>query len=115
MKLTIKAGGVPAGSYVARFLGVEQRDYPQYGPGLLWQFEIVAGPHAGGKVNAMSSPDPTAANKCGRILAGIMNKLPGVGESVDLSTYVGKSFLVIVEQSDRGSRITAVTAPPTAA
>lgn len=36
MKLTVSSGGVPAGSYLSKFVGVE-RITNDFGPGLVWQ------------------------------------------------------------------------------
>jgi hypothetical protein len=112
MKLTVKAGGVPTGSYVAKFAGVEQRDHAQYGPGLLWQFEIVSGPNAGAKATGMTGTVPTTQNKCGKFLAGVTGKPLAVGESIDLTPFVGTRYLIVVEQAEKGSRIVSITAPP---
>src|SRR4051794_41104352 len=99
MKLTIKSGGVPAGSYAARFIGVEQRE-SVHGPGLLWAWEVLKGPHAGAKVTGFTGDSPTPNNKCGRFLAGLLGgKLPPTGEVVDPSTLADKQCLVTVEQS----------------
>ena len=111
MKLTVKAGGIPAGSYIAKLLGVEQKQ-TAYGDGLLWQFEVVSGPNAGAKVSVMTGLEPTAQNKCGRILSGITGKPLSVGQDIDLATYFGKSYLIVVEKNDKGSRITAVSTAP---
>ena len=37
MKLTVKSGGVPPGTYVAKFNGVERKE-SKFGPGLIWTF-----------------------------------------------------------------------------
>ena len=42
-----QGGGPPAGNYRAKFLGVEQHDHEQYGPGLRWKWEVAEGPQAG--------------------------------------------------------------------
>jgi hypothetical protein len=113
MKLVVKAGGVPPGSYVARFLGAEPRE-SQFGPGLLWQFEVASGQQAGAKATGMTGSEPTAQNKCGRFLAAITGKPLSVGESVDLTAFVGRPYLIVVEKNDKGSRVATVTAAPTA-
>jgi hypothetical protein len=114
MKLTVKSGGVPPGSYVAMLKGVEAKE-SKFGPGLFWTFEVSNGPHAGVKATAFSQPEPTANNKCGKFLAGIMGKMPGVGETVDLSPYIGKPYLIVVEKTEGGGgKVSTVTAAPTA-
>ena len=75
MKLTVKAGGVPPGSYIAKFLGVEPKE-SQFGPGLTWTFEVVNGPQASCKATAMTQTTPTPGNGCGRLLAGVLGKMP---------------------------------------
>jgi hypothetical protein len=113
MKLTVKAGGVPPNSYIAKFKGVEQKPGFEGKPGLLWTCEVASGPFTGSKATGFTPLEPTAANKCGRFLAGIVGKMPGLGESVDLSAYVGKPYLIVVEATDKGgSKIVSITAPP---
>jgi hypothetical protein len=113
VKLTVKSGGVPPGSYIAKFVGVEQKD-SSYGPGLIWTFEIVSGPNAKGKATGMTGTEPTPANKCGKFLAGVTGKMPGVGESVDISLFIGKRYCIVVEATEKGGgKIVSVTAPPT--
>jgi hypothetical protein len=114
MKLTVTAGGVPPGSYVADFKALEQKD-SQFGPGLLWTLEVASGPHAGAKATGMTGTKPSPANKCGKFLAGIMGRMPAVGETVDVTPFIGKRYLIVVEATEKGgSKITSITAPPTA-
>lgn len=113
MKLTVKAGGVPPGAHTAKFLGVEQKE-SKFGPGIVWKFEVVSGPYAKAKTSGMTGIEPTAQNKCGKFLAGIMGKPLSVDQEIDLQSYVGKMYLVVVEPTDKGgSRITSISLPPT--
>jgi hypothetical protein len=45
--LRVSSGGVPPGSYLAKFLGVEDTHNDEYGPGFRWIFEIITGPKRG--------------------------------------------------------------------
>jgi hypothetical protein len=121
MKLTVKAGGVPGGSkgsplqYVAKLVGAEQKSGFNGKPGLLWQFEVVSGPFAKSKAAGMTDLEPTAANKTGRFLAGITGKPLVVEQEIDLQAFVGKTYLIGVEMTDKGgSKVVSVSAPPTA-
>jgi hypothetical protein len=114
MKLTVTAGGVPPGSYIAGFLSMEPKE-SQHGPGLLWTCEVASGAYAGAKPTGMTGPKPTPTNKCGRFVAGITGKALTLSETVDLTPYVGKLYLIVVEATDKGgSKIVSITAPPTA-
>ncbi|MGO9109106.1 MAG: hypothetical protein ACLP9L_07735 [Thermoguttaceae bacterium] len=115
MLLKVSAGGVPAGSYLAPFMGVETTTN-EYGDGLRWWFEIPSGPHAGSKVGRITSPKPTPKNACGKMLAGITGRSLTAGLEIDLAAYVGKPFLIIVAESksgNGGTYVDAVTQPPT--
>lgn len=114
MKLTVSSGGVPAGSYLSKFVGVE-RITNDFGPGLVWQWEVVSGPHAGQKVTRITTVSPTPKNVCGKMLAGVIGKPLSAGEEIDLSACVGKNYLTVVAETDRGgSRVESVTSAPVA-
>jgi hypothetical protein len=52
-------------------------------------------------------------NAAGKMLAGLMGKPLTAGEEVDLSQFVGKTYLVIVADTDGGgTRVETVSAPP---
>jgi len=90
MKLILSNGGVPAGSYVAKFLGIEATEPNQYGPGIRWQFEVVAGPHVGTKISRTTGVKPTPKNQCGKMLIAVSGKSI-MGEEIDLARYVGRN------------------------
>ena len=101
MKLTLSSGSVPPNSYHAKFVGVEAVEANQYGPGLRWIFEITAGPHSGSRVSRMTGAVPTLKNGCGKLLMALSGKNT-VGETVDLTAFVGKPYLIIVVQRPEG-------------
>jgi len=112
MKLTVSSGGVPAGSYLSKFVGVDDITN-DYGPGLVWEFEVVTGPQAGHKATRITTVTPTQKNACGKILSGVVGKPLTAGEELDVSASVGKTFLVVVGETDRGStRVESVTPAP---
>lgn len=113
MKLTVKAGGIPAGSHFAKFEGVEQSQ-SKHGEGLKWKFTVTSGQYAGVGVSGFTSDAPTTGNKCGRFVKGLTGKALTVGEAIDLNACVGKSYLIIVELTDKGgSKVVDVKLPPT--
>lgn len=119
LMLTVSSGGVPAGAYSATLASVEPTPAdPQrgYGPGLRWTFAVAAGPLAGQTTQRVTSPTPTPRNACGRILAGVVGRELRPGESVDLSPYIGRTYLVIVETGEGGgTRVASVAAAPATA
>jgi hypothetical protein len=116
MKLKVSAGGVPAGAYSAKFLGFEavpNDPTKGYGAGIRWQFEVVAGQHTGSKAGRITNATPTAKNACGKMLSGLTGKALKPGEEVDLGQFVGKVYLIVVQDSDGGgSRVETVSVPP---
>jgi len=114
MKLTLSSGSVPPASYHAKFIGVESAEANQYGPGLRWVFEIVSGPHAGTRVSRTTGSVPTLKNACGKLLMSVSGKNT-VGETVDLSAFAGKVYLIIVVQRpEGGTSLDSVCPPPSA-
>lgn len=114
MKLTLSSGSTPPGSYLAKFVGIEQSEANEYGTGFRWQFEIASGPLAGTKIGRTTGDKPTLKNACGKMLTGISGR-NAVGETIDLAQYVGKVYLIIVAQRpEGGTSLDSVSLPPTA-
>jgi hypothetical protein len=116
MKLKVSAGGVPAGAYSAKFLGVEvvpEDPTKGYGAGIRWQFEVVGGQHTGSKAGRITTATPTAKNACGKMLSGMTGQALKSGEEVDLGQFVGKAFFVVVQDTNGGgTRVETVSIPP---
>lgn len=112
MKLVLTSGGVPAGSYLAKFLGVEPTEAGQYGPGIKWSFEVITGRYAASKVCRTTGVFPTQKNSCGKMLMGISGKA-NEGEEIDLADYVGKTYLIVlVQRPEGGTSLESVSVPP---
>jgi hypothetical protein len=106
-------GGVPEGSYLARFANVEPTTNA-LGDGLKWSWQITSGAQSGQTVGCISSSSPTAKNKCGKILSGMMGKSLNAGEECDTSSLIGQTFLIVVGKGDNGgSFVDSVTKAPT--
>ena len=114
MKLTLSSGSTPAGSYLAKFIGIEPSEANEFGTGIRWQFEIASGPLAGTKIGRTTGDKPTLKNACGKMLTGISGRST-VGETVDLTQHVGNVYLIIVgPRPEGGTSLESVTLPPTA-
>lgn len=112
MKLQVKSGGVPAGSYIGRFVGVEPTE-TKIGKALRWTWEVLSGPHAGAKASRITPPEPTTRNACGRILSAVTGKGLVAGEEHDPHAFVGRTYLLVVAECDGGGcRVETVTLPP---
>ena len=112
--LTVTSGeGVPAGSYLATFAGIEPVNN-EFGDGLRWQFTVVAGPQKGCKASRTTQPKPSPKNGCGKVLTGLLGRQLNPGESLDVEQFVGQTYLIVVAQTESGStRVESVTQPPT--
>lgn len=115
MKLTMGENkfDVPQGTYQAKFLGCQTREPLQgtdYGPGLEWRFEIVSGPSAGKLCSRTTGQEPSAKNACGRMLVGITGGTVVKGQEVDISTYIGRLYLVTLAPNQAGTGVRVETA-----
>lgn len=112
MKLKVSSGGVPIGSYTAQFKSFESVEN-DFGAGLKWSFEITAGPCAGMSASRTTSVCPTSKNACGKLLSGITGFPLTVGTEIDVSSYIGRTYLIVVAETQNGStRVEAVTPLP---
>jgi hypothetical protein len=112
VKLTVTAGGVPVGSYLGKFMGVEPVSN-DYGTGLCWKWEIAGGTHTGQKISRITAATPSPKNAGGKILAGLIGKALTPGEQVDLADLVGRVYLLVVTEGERGgTRVESVTTAP---
>jgi hypothetical protein len=111
---TVTTMEVPAGRYVARFTGTEDREPFKEskfgggdgGPRLGWLFEVAEGQYRGKKISQESglraSPKSTAA----RIVAGLTGGQVAIGQAVDTDQFVGRLYVVKVAvnpNSDKGN------------
>ena len=111
MKLTVSNAGVPVGSYLAKFVGVEPTSN-EIGEGIRWIFEVTNGPQRGQRCSRITNAVPTLKNACGKILAGLGAVLVA-GAQVDIDGFVGATFLIVVAQTDSGAtRVESVSPPP---
>lgn len=110
--LKVSAGGVPAGSYLAKFLGYESTT-TEFGDCLRWQFEVVNGQHTGSRTSRITGLSPTTKNACGRVLSGITGKPLTAGEDIDLESFIGRTYWIVVVNTDSGgTKVESVSPPP---
>lgn len=106
-------GGVPAGSYMARFVGVEDFRHDRIdGPRWKWTWEVVgSGPHAGKKADALTECDISPSKASGRIVAGLLGGgpiVPGQNVKGGIDAAVGKTFVISVGPGPKGGQSLAV-------
>jgi hypothetical protein len=104
---------VPAGWYVARFLGTESREpikESRFGnegaPRMGWLWEVVEGPHRGKKISQESGVRASLKSTAMRMLTGLSGGKVAVGQQVDTDTFTGKLYRVKVAvnpDSDKGN------------
>lgn len=112
LDFTVSAGGVPPGSYVAKFVDAESITN-DIGDGVSWTWEILKGQFAGYIVGRITQRNPTLKNACGKVIVGLLGKPLTPGENLNLADCVGKTYLVVVAQTERGScRVESVTSAP---
>lgn len=110
----VVASGVPAGNYRATFDGVEIQPANAekgYAEGIRFKWKLLEGPHAGAIASRVTGSSPTATNACGKLIAALLGRPLALGEAIDLQSYVGKTYLIIVEQSQGGGTRVASAIP----
>jgi hypothetical protein len=111
MTFSIKAGGgPPAGFYKATFKTVEATEHEEFGAGLKFVFEVADGDHKGEQATRITSAEPTPKNAGGRMISGITGETLTPGKNVDVAPFVGKEYLLQVEdtKNGNGTRISTV-------
>jgi hypothetical protein len=118
--------GVPPGSYLAKFVGTEDKppfDGPsRYGkartnePRLAWHFEVVEPVEHKGKRFTQGSGSIPSGPKATftKMLKGLLGRLPVKGEDIDTDSYIGRLYRVEVEvnpESDSGNFHIAYMSP----
>lgn len=93
----------PAGIYSGEFMGVEETNHEQYGPGAVFKWKITAGEHAGKIASRTCKPEATMANVTGKMIAGLLGGQFKPGE-VSLEACVGRKYTVVVGPTKDGQR-----------
>ncbi|NLX95982.1 MAG: hypothetical protein GXY83_07385 [Rhodopirellula sp.] len=96
-------GGPPAGFYRAKFVDVEPTTHDEFGDGLKFVWEVVAGDHKGEQATRITSAKPTPKNAAGRMLSGLTGKTLAPKAKIDLAPCVGRIYLVQVSETSSGS------------
>jgi hypothetical protein len=104
---------VPIGIYTAEFVGLEQTDHAEYGPGLTWKFRIVVGPMAGQEVTRITSRKVSNANAAGKMFKHMTGLSTLTKDNVpDDSQFVGKLFSIVIEPTKTGDSTRVASATP---
>ena len=101
---TIKAKkpSVPAGSYLARFAGIEDIE-TKYGEGIRWIFEVVKGQFRGKEISRVTGTEPWTTNAAGKILQSVTNSALEDGKEFEIDDYVDHEYHVMMEETEGGS------------
>jgi hypothetical protein len=94
---------VPVGQYRARFVGVEDTNHDEYGPGVAWKFEITSGVHKGRQTSRVTSPEPTRKNSCGGMIRSLAGGRVDEGAEIDVGPFVGREYLITVAENSTGN------------
>ena len=111
--LTVVAGSVPPGSYMATFVGYKAVTN-KLGPALEWSWQIVSSSHAKAIARRLTDTKVSPGNATGKIISGLLGRALSIGETPDLGTCIGKVYLIVVATtSNGGSRVETASVPPT--
>ena len=107
-----QGGGPPAGFYKGTFRNVEITEHEEFGPGLKFIFEVSEGEHKGEQATRITGDSPTPKNSAGRMISGISGEMLTPGKVVDLAPFVGREFLIQVEDTKGGNGTRIATVMP---
>lgn len=118
MQFTMGTGGVPAGTYAARFAGIEPylENQEKYGPGVSLKFVVIGGDHDGAEASRICSQKLSPKSALAKLAVAIKGAPIAPGESFSFDQYVGVLGTIVVEETDSGStRVSAFFRSPVAA
>ncbi len=102
MKFTVADNTVPAGGFTANFVGVEEVEHEQYGPGMKFEFRIVGGEHHGKSVWRTTAVNATKKNNLGKMLVGLAGHSLDNGAEINVDDYVDQTYAVSVGETESG-------------
>jgi len=104
MQFTMSSGGIPAGSYRARFVEAAPHDdnAEKYGPGVLLKWQVLDGEQGGNETSRICSAKMTPKTALGRFAVAFRGGAIAPGESFSFADYAGVSGIVIVEATENG-------------
>jgi hypothetical protein len=116
---------VPAGRYVARFVGTEDRkpfEESRFGntgePRMGWLFEVAEGPDRGKRISQESGCRASPSSTAARMIAGLTGGDVQLGQRLDVDQFIGRLYVVKVAvnpKSDKGNLHVADLEPHPAA
>ena len=97
--------GVPAGSYNAKFAGLESytENADKFGEGVLLKFKIVGGGHSGEEASRIVSKKFSAKSNLYKFAKALLGGDLESGQSFDFADFIGADGMIIVEETDSGS------------
>ena len=103
MSYTMKASGIPIGSYRVRFETWETGVHEQYGERVRFVFIVIGGEHAGAETSRFTGAKMTPKSALGKIASGLAGRKLEMGDEFDPKDFVGREYLAIVEETESGS------------
>jgi len=101
--LTMKASGVPVGGYEAEFVEWEQSVHEQFGDRIGFRFRVIGGAHDGTETTRFTGAKLSPKSALAKVLSGLAGQKIEVGDSVDPDKFVGKRYMVVVEETESGA------------
>jgi hypothetical protein len=93
----------PEGIYDVEFQGTQSMPKNElYGDGVMFKFVVVDGEHRGKSTSNIGKPTPTESNISGRLIRGLVGKLPTDKEKISLKECIGKRYVGVVQKNKNG-------------
>jgi hypothetical protein len=107
MEFEFSKGGdsVPVGTYKAKLDRVEEREKNEHGNSVRFVWKVVGGEQDDREATRIVGIDrpPTAKSALGRVLSGLAGGSFEVGQKIRVEDYVGRFFLLQVQDAPGGN------------
>ena len=116
MQLTMKAE-VPEGEYLGKLVSVDEwnENVDKYGPAIRFAWVITRGDYEGQEVSRITGTRVTKKTALGKLLRGLKGASIEPGEQIDPTAFIGREYVLRVEETESGAtRVASVISPPTA-
>lgn len=104
MEFLVEAGGIPAGTYRATFMGCAAYDKnPEYGPGCELSWRVNGGQYNGATVTRVCSAKLSSKSALSRFASALAGAPLQPGTRFNFATYSGVAGVLLVESTESGS------------
>lgn len=105
MHFTMTSGGLPVGSYPAKFMGVDkfEENIEKYGLGIILKFQVLAGEHEGEEASRICSAKLSPKSALTKFAVSLKGSKIESGEQFSFTPFVGSTGSILVTETQSGA------------